>query len=469
MLIRFTERIRRDDGIAIVAVLMMVLALTAVAVGAIQVAEHSNDVTSMDRERLQTVQSAEAGVSAAIRRIEVASTPASVCTGVLDPSRTDLQDGDQLIGQYQVKISPDASAPIDPYACVIDSWGFAPTGGDRALRHLEVQVKLVPKAGFPFTLFAEGSTGTIFVKNSGTIGGDVYAETLDQSKNNIFARDIITTGSLSTKNNAVYAGSIWAAGNVDLANNSTVGGSISSSGSSGAGNVTLASGSVVNGDVIAKGTITNGGTINGASSPNNPNVPIPPNLVKPTFDENAITPYTSDNSGSASITNAALDAAKSNLTGRYRYTGTGTITIPDNVTINGHLTIVSRGSIDLGQTMSLGADCQAPNPPCIVAIIALGQASGYQADAIDVVKSFTAASGLHILMYTLEGFDAKNAMTFTGSIYADSIDAKNTFTIGASDVLKTASPDGFTWDFSSSSSYSLVPTLWREVPHGTPS
>ena len=62
-------------------------------------------------------------------------------------------------------------------------------------------------------------------------------------------------------------------------------------------------------------------------------------------------------------------------------------------------------------------------------------------------KSFTGASGLHILMYTLEGFDGKNNMTFTGSIYADSIDAKNTFTISGSDVLKTDGPTGFTWDF----------------------
>ncbi len=464
------RRLRRDDGIAMVTVLMLMMALTGIALGSIQVAQHSNDVTSVDRERLQTVESAEAGVSAAMRRMEVAPSIASVCTGVLDASRTDLRDNNnELIGQYQVKISPDASVPVDPFSCVIDSWGFAPTGGDRALRHLEVQVKLVPRAGFPFTLFAEGTTGTIFVKNTGTVGGDIYAETLDQSKNNVFARDVITTGAITTKNNAVYAGSIWAAGNVTLNSNTTVGGSITASGSNGAGDVSLASGSVVDGDVLAKGAITNNGTINGSSSPNNPNLPAPPNLVKPTFNENAITPYTSDNSGNASITNAALDAAKSDLSGKYRYTGTGTITIPDNVTVNGNLTIVSRGSIDLGQTMSLGTNCLPPNAPCVVAIVALGQASGYESDAIEVPKAFTGGSGLHILMYTLEGFDVKNAMSFTGSIYADSIDAKNTFTINGSDVLKADGPDGFTWDFSSSNSFAIVPTLWREVPHGTPS
>lgn len=466
---RLIDRLHRDDGIAMVAVLMLAMAVTAVAIGAVQVARHSNDVTSVDRERLQTVSAAEAGVSQAIRRIEVASSPAAVCNGVLDAARTDLKDRDQLIGQYQTKISPDASVPADPNACVIDSWGFAPTGGARALRHLEVQVKLIPKEGFPFTLFAEGSEGgTIFVKNSGTIGGDVYAQNLDQSKNNLFARDIITTGSVVSKSNAVYSGSIWAAGDVTLDNNSTVGGSITAAGTSASGNVALGSGSVVNGDVLAKGTITNNGAIHGASSPNSSNVPSPPNLVKPTFNEEAITPYTYDN-GTASNVNNQLTANRTNLSGKYRYTGTGTITIPDNVTVNGNLTIVSRGSIDLGQTMSLGTNCQSPNPPCVVAIIALGQAGSYQSGALTTAKAFTGAGGLHILMYTLEGFDGKNSMTFTGSIYADTIDVKNTFTINQSDVLTTAKPDGFTWDFSSSNKYSIVPTLWREVPHGTPS
>jgi Tfp pilus assembly protein PilX len=55
MLTTISQRLRRDDGIAMVAVLMLVLALTAIGIGAIQVAEHSNDVTSVDRERLQTV------------------------------------------------------------------------------------------------------------------------------------------------------------------------------------------------------------------------------------------------------------------------------------------------------------------------------------------------------------------------------------------------------------------------------
>jgi hypothetical protein len=467
--------LRRDDGVAMVTVLMMVMALAAVAVGAVQVAEHSNDVTSVDRERLQTVSAAEAGVNAAMREIETGSSPAVVCNeSLLKPngsSRTeDLQDNAGVIGQYQYKISSDVSDPPDPNACTIDSWGTAPTGGTRARRHLEVQVKLVPKAGFPFTLFAEGTDGTIYVKNTGTIDGDIYAENVDQSKNNVFARDVLTTGSITSKNNAVYAGNIWAAGDVTLANNNTVGGSISAAGTSGAGNVALGSGSVVAGDVLAKGTITNNGTINGAPSAGNPNVPSPPNLTKPTFNENAITPYTQDSGNDATL-ESAINTARTNLSGKYRYTGTGIVTLPDDITINGDVTIVSRGSIQLNNSMSLGSSCLpgGANAPCVVALIALGQAGGYQTSAIDIPKAFTAASGLNVLMYTLEGFDGKNSVAFTGSVYADSIDAKNTFTITESDALRTDGPTGFTWDFSSSSAYSLVPTLWREVVPGSPS
>jgi cytoskeletal protein CcmA (bactofilin family) len=469
MRMRLIIRLRRDDGIAMVTVLMLVMALAAVAVGAIQVAEHSTNVTVIDRERLQTVSSAEAGANAAIREIEVASGPGAVCNGTLR-SVSELRDNAGLVGQYQYKISPDSSVPPDPFTCTIDSWGTAPTGGTRARRHLEVQVKLIPRAGFPFTLFAEGATGTIYVKNTGTIDGDIYAEHVDQSKNNVFARDVITTGSLVSRSNGVYAGNIWAAGDVTLESNNTVGGSISAAGTSGAGNVSIGSGSVVNQDVLTKGTITNAGTIKGASSPNNPNVPSPPNLVKPVFDENAITPYTQD-SGNVATLDGAMSAARTNLSGKYRYTGTDTITIPNNVTVNGDLTIVSRGSIKLNNSMTIGPNCLPGGSaaPCIVAIIALGQASGYQGSAIDVVQTFTGASGLNILLYTLEGFDAKNGMTFTGSVYADTIDAKNAFVITESDALRTDGPDGFTWDFSSSNAYALVPTLWREVVPGAPS
>jgi hypothetical protein len=135
------------------------------------------------------------------------------------------------------------------------------------------------------------------------------------------------------------------------------------------------------------------------------------------------------------------------------------VALPDNVTVTGPLTIISEGKVDLGKSMSVSGG------PFQVVIVALSNSS----DGIDFAKNnFIAASGLHVLLYTLGGVDGRNNATFTGSIYANSIDQKNSFIINQSDLLITNPPVGFTWDFASSSQFAVVPTLWREVVPGPP-
>jgi hypothetical protein len=66
------------------------------------------------------------------------------------------------------------------------------------------------------------------------------------------------------------------------------------------------------------------------------------------------------------------------------------------------------------------------------------------------------------------GVDGRNLMNFTGSIYANSIDVKNSFYIDSSDWLRNNPPPGFTWDQYSAAKFTAVPTLWREVAPGDP-
>ena len=437
------------------AVLMVMLAVAAIAAGSIQLAQHSNDVSSVDRERFQSVSAAEAGVTAAIDRIEAGAG----CDASATPF-ADLMDGTRVLGRYRTRIDPEAGTTCGQTPRrVIHSWGYAPTGGTRALRHLEVTVELVPQAGFPFTLFAEGSTGTIYVKNNGSIGGDVYSELLDQSKNNLSARNIVTPGHIVTKNNAAYSGTLWAGGNIAIGQNSNIGQSVIASGTApgSQGTVTLGGNSFVGGDARARGAVTlgSGATVQGSVSQNNPQLPPPPTLTKPTFDPSAIS-Y--DVVGTAAQITSALNTNRTNLQGEFRSTDGGTVVFPDNVTVTGPLTVVAAGKIAMGRTMSVSG---GPHPVVIVA-------QSTAADAIDIPKSLTVAGGLHTLLFTLGGVDMKNAVSMTGSIYGDYIDAKNTFTINRSELLATLTPPGFTWSFSSSSTFSAVPTLWREIVPGLP-
>jgi hypothetical protein len=444
-----------DRGSTMIAVLMVVAVVSVVAITSVQIAQHSSDVTSVDRERLQTVSAADAGVTDAIGRIEHGAG----CDAAASPF-ADLKDGSKVVGRFRTRIDPEAGTTCGQTPRrLIHAWGYAPTGGARALRHLEVTVELVPQAGFPFTLFAEGSAGTIYVKNSGTITGDAYSEVFDQSKNNLTARTVITPGSIVTKNNVSYSGTLWAGGNVTIGNNGSIGQSIIATGTApgSQGNIVLNANTVVGGDARAKGTVTlgSGAVVQGSISQNNLNLTPPPVLTKPTFDPSAIT-Y--DVQGTAAAITTALDTNRNNLQGEYRSTDGGTIVFPDDVTATGPLTIVATGKVAMGRTMSVSGG------PFTVVIVAQSTA----ADAIDVPKSLTIASGLHALLFTQGGVDMKNAVTMTGAIYADTIDAKNTFTVTRSDLLANSAPVGFTWSFGSSASFHAVPTLWREILPGEP-
>lgn len=449
-------RISSDErGSTMAAVLMVLMAVSVISVGSIQLAQHSNDVSSVDRERFQSVSSAEAGVTNAIDRIEAGATCDAVATAF-----TDLNDGSSLLGRYRNRIDPESGTTCGQTPRrVIHSWGYAPTGGTRGLRHLEVTVELVPQTGFPFTLFAEGSNGTIYAKNNGTIDGDVYSELLDQSKNNLFADNIITPGSIVTQNNSVYAGTLWAGGNVAIGDNGNIGQSIIATGtaSGSQGNIELDNNTLVGGDARAKGSVSLGGgaVVQGSISQNNPNLPPPPVLTKPTFNPSAIT-Y--DLTGSAVQVTAALNTNKNNLQGEFHATDGGTVTFPDNVTVDGPLTVVADGKVVMGRTMSVSGG------PFVAVIVAMSPSPS----AIDISKSLTTASGLHTLLWTMGGVDLKNNVSMTGSMYADFIDLKNTFTINESEILRNTAPAGFTWTFASSSTYSAVPTLWREIVPGEP-
>lgn len=455
-MMRMFRAVARDEaGSTMAAVLMVLMAVSVISVGSIQLAQHSNDVSSVDRERFQSVSSAEGGVTAAIDRIEagagcdVAATPFA-----------DLYDGTKLLGRYRTRIDPEDSTTCGQTPRrVIHSWGYAPTGGTRALRHLEVTVELVPQSGFPFTLFAEGSTGTIYVKNSGTIDGDAYAEVVDQSKNNLAARNLITPGSIIAKNNASYTGTLWAGGNVTLGQNTTVGQSVIATGTAAGsqGNIVIGDDAVVGGDAQAKGTVSlgSGAVVQGSITQNNPNLPPPPGLTKPTFDPAALT-Y--DVVGTAAQITSALNTNKNNLQGEYRATDGGTVVFPDTVTVTGPLTVVAAGKVDMGRTMSVSGG------PFQVVVVALSSA----ADAIDVPSSLTIASGLDTLLFTSGGVDMKNSVSMRGAIYADFIDAKNTFAIGKAPSFMTSVPIGFTWSFASSSAFAAIPTLWREIVPGVP-
>jgi hypothetical protein len=457
------RRLKHDDeGSTLAAVLMVIMVVIAIGAATMQTAQHSNDVSSVDRERLQTVQAAEAGVNESIRALQAGSR---TCDGLVTTdgaAGTVLHDGADEVGRFRTRISPTTDANV----CLISSWGYAPTGDSRALRHIEVQTTLVPNHGFPYTLFAEGDAGgadagKAKVKNGGNVQGDIYAEVLDSAWNSFDAENVITPDTIVAKNNAVYTGTLWAGGDVTMGNGGNVGGSVLASGTKAGtqGNIVL-NNAVVGLDARAKGTISGSDNVQGTVSANDASVPAPPVLQKPTFGWTAAN-YPSYIENTAANITTTLNTNKDNLQGVYHATGsTSTLTIPAASRVTGNLTIVADGKIVLPSTLT------AVGGPWTVLIIALSS----DVKAIDDMnKTFTSdMTNLDVLLFTNGGVNFDKRASFKGSIYASIIEAKNGFDAMRSTTLAALTPPGFGFDPAGAVSYSAVPTLWREVVPGAP-
>lgn len=446
---------RGEEGSALIATILIVTVVLTLGAVALQTATHTEDATTLDRLRVQSMQAAEAAVSDAINRLQ----SNGACDAAVS-SPANLTDGSRTIAKYQVRVDPEVGTLCDTYERVVHAWGYAPVSTSRSMRKLEVGVKLVPQDGFHYVIFAAGSQGTVEVKNNGLVDGDVYAENLDQTKNNIDAGTVITTGDIDTKNNAVYLGNLWAGGNVTVRQNGQVGGSITAAGSSSAGNVTLENGVIVNKDVKAKGTVSLGGTtvVHGSVSQNNGYLPPPPDLQLPAFtwDPSNYTP--------APLTFPTAAAASTHLlVNRNALQGTiyvsdasGTVDFTNGGTVTGPLTIVTEGKVSFGGTLS-GGDYQ---------VVVVSRNSGI--DAISADKAVTAGVSLDLLLYTTGTISIKNMTGFTGSIYANKIELKNGFSVSRSDSLANTPPAGFDFTQSSAFRYTVVPIIWREVTPTAP-
>jgi hypothetical protein len=420
---------RSETGSSIAAVLMVIMVITAIGLTSVQLARHSTDATTVDRERVQALNAAEAGVHEAI--------------GVLQTSPCDLPDTQGSLDQGEYVFS----AATEGEACVIHSLGTGRTGSDRTRRLLRVEVAFKPLA-FTYTLF---SATEVQAKNNATILGDVYATSLHQSHNALIAEDVVSPGDIVTKNNATYGGMIWSGGNVHLNNNTKVVESVIAG-----GNIVLENGAAILGDALAGGSISaQPGQIGGTATSNSPNVPEAPVLGLPDFRPQDLT-YSLPSFGSAQAMTDYLLANSSALQGVFRVEGSpgARVILPDHANVVGPLTIVTNGKIELGRSLTgIGGPHQ----------VVLG-AQNTTGDAIDVPKSFT-GHGLDILLFSYGGVDAKNRLDMTGAIYAAGvIDIKNNLVLRPSFSFQDNPPVGFDFSSWTTDQYLVVPTMWREVP-----
>jgi hypothetical protein len=241
---------RGEEGIAMIAALMVMLVGVLLSITAFDLANHSQSVSSLDRSRLQAVNAAEAGLDATVSVIQQSSPTALPC----GPIGVDLT-GSQL-AHYNVTLTYyDATGaalacpmPSTPATVKLISTGTAGPGLTIS-RQMASLVKLVGVAsGYSYALYANKvpQFNSEFTLNGNT-GNDGSLFT----NGNI---DATSCQSLTTVH-----GNLYAAGTVDCENAHHVFGTVWANGS-----VTLASGTV-DGDVVSSTSSLNflsGETVN---------------------------------------------------------------------------------------------------------------------------------------------------------------------------------------------------------------
>ncbi len=259
---RFVDRLRGEEGVAMVVALMVsfvVLMLSVVVVGQ---SIHSLEASSYDRERTLSVHAAEAGVNDWFHYLQATEIESYACdarTGTLDTSGTSTFSARATFyDESEVEMGCPFTQMSYPTYVLIRSEGRA--NGD-VPRTIETFVRLTPQRG-GFDAAVLSVSNTTFeqsVNVSGAAGsndGDVYVldgDLVVTQSLTVNGSVYVPYGGASIRNNTVIAGDLWARDDVELRNPAVVEGDVLST----TGNVN-GDGHIF-GDVVAAGTVDTGG------------------------------------------------------------------------------------------------------------------------------------------------------------------------------------------------------------------
>ncbi len=298
---------RDESGVAMPAVVMVLLIMSLLSALTVQVANHSLDVSARNRDREAALHASEAGINEALRQL--AGVSGATWCGVAASESTKLPGGGGAPGQqYSVTVSDSGGvmgtcSPSDPVR-LIRSTGYTPSAASTAKvsRMMEAQARMTPDTattvgGFSFNdaIFGGSSVAQLKLDNSVKLAGsgagndahvysnhDLVLVNSTEVKGNVIAQ-----GNISLGNSITVYGDVHAKGDILLDNSAIVYGNVISA----TGSVRLRNSVKVYGYTKAATTITSGSgtSIAGGRYPNSPSQP-PARKDLPTFTFNASDP-----------------------------------------------------------------------------------------------------------------------------------------------------------------------------------
>ncbi len=438
---------RDDSGVALITVMLLVLVAVVLSAVVFQLALHNQDSSSLNRKRVQSIATAEAGIDLTLARL---STVPSPCTG--DAELTGQSHTSPAVSTYTVTIDyyatyPTSGSPLQctagsgptstPAAAVISAVGTS-HGGPRKMQSL-VRLNPIPVAdpGFNRAIF---SSRQMSVSNSPNIYGfngndaDIYTNgDFSCSNSQTYYGSVVAQGTATMANSCSVRQDLYVADNVTTSGHNDIGHDLKTSG----GNISLNKNTTVGHDAIAAGTNSGGTVANTRVS--NATLAAPPrrDLPQVNFSASAwqAAGYTSQITNNNCTTGSGgVYEEISNMSSATAPTVIQTscaLSWANNttITLNNNLAIFSTGGFSAvnnftvkssGSTrrdLYLIVPFAAATQPCTTPGITLSNRTTFN----------NTTNPIRVMMYTPCSITVSNKSSFSGQIYADNVTYGNNF------------------------------------------
>ena len=457
MMLRQLDRLHHDEG-GMALIVSMMVAFVVLMLSTIVVAQsiHSLDSSGYERQRLTSVNAAEAGANDWWQYLQTTSLTSIGCG-----ARTANLGSAPVESAYSATATFYRSDGATPVACPMTSAdvpGYVKiesigTAEGEAARTIETYAQLTPVyTGFGAAIMAVN--GTTFSNNfqvNGQSGndGDVYILSGNLTITNspvIYGNVYVPGGTATMSNNSDIKGELWANGTVTINNPANVSGNAKST----TGNI---SGSgTVGGNATATGTTTVS-TVGGTRYPGTNPGPVPTQ----TFPQitSSTTPFT--NAGYSLVTFSGTGTTP--CTNAYNYihnTGAGTwatsgltnivvriVTTSgspcnlsnannDTITVRGNLAIISDGGFNLSQRSNWNG---TSSPTKLVHFISTYPAGTCTNKNISVSNNTNFDAFTNVFFYTPCSATMSNTNNFAGQVLAANVTVNNQFLMTYTPVL----------------------------------
>jgi hypothetical protein len=291
------KRFGDERGIALVTSLLVTMVLVSIGVTVVGLSIHNAGQSSLDRKRIQAVNTAEAGLDATLSAMQYSITSGLPCgaNSVSATLPTTPASEYHVTVQYYTSYPPTGTAmtcPLSdatrPAGAIVTSAGTAVVSGSSisVTRTMQTQVRLTASRGaFGQAIFSDKDLtlqNNLTVNGFQAYDGNLYTNgNLNCGNGSLINGSVYVQGTATLSNSCNIVQDVWAGGSVSMSNSATVGHDVTASASG--SDISLDNSSTIAHNATAGGQCTGCGSNVGGDVVRNHTSPLPPVYTLPTL------------------------------------------------------------------------------------------------------------------------------------------------------------------------------------------